>query len=282
VRRDTSPGRDAESSRNDRDEPLITCAMVTAQRLHLALNSLRCFSNQSYPHRELLIICDSEHGKAQLSAAADALQIARYRVMVLDPGKYTLGALRNVALVEADGAYICQWDDDDLCHPDRLRMQFDAIARADAQASFLTEHLQLFLKPGTLFWCDWLRPRRHNWPPVLPGTVMCRTSLTARYPEHGAEGQRSEDLAFMKTLLRDEHVALLPSCGWLYIYVTHDANTWDRGHHTMIPRIAGLSQEQLWARRSELLSALTGYELSGPVTVADYLGRPCFSATVAH
>ena len=47
------------------------------------------------------------------------------RVVYIGPG-VSLGAARNLTVDTARGAYVCQWDDDDLYHPERLRIQYEA------------------------------------------------------------------------------------------------------------------------------------------------------------
>ena len=40
--------------------PKISCLMITANRLHIAKRAIKCFADQSYPNKELIIIDDGE------------------------------------------------------------------------------------------------------------------------------------------------------------------------------------------------------------------------------
>ncbi|MCC8197454.1 MAG: glycosyltransferase family 2 protein [Tannerellaceae bacterium] len=48
--------------------------------------------------------------------------------------KLTLGELRNLCVQNADGKYICQWDDDDWYSEDRLQIQMEYIIKSNKAA----------------------------------------------------------------------------------------------------------------------------------------------------
>ena len=103
--------------------PAISCLMVTRDRLALAQRAIRCFGDQTYPERELIIVSEGERDyRTALERYIDQHAIERARVVPAEPGA-TLGELRNRTLDEAAGPIVCQWDDDDLSHPNRLAEQ---------------------------------------------------------------------------------------------------------------------------------------------------------------
>ena len=97
---------------------LVSCAMVTKQRLNVLPRAVAWFQRQSYPDRELIVVNDADDGtKEYLAALRDK------RIVYIRPEQACLGELRNVAVTHARGTYLAQWDDDDWYHPDRLALQ---------------------------------------------------------------------------------------------------------------------------------------------------------------
>ena len=129
-------------------KPLVSCLMVTRERPLLAQLAIHAFLQQSYASRELIVIDD---------AADDALQRwveengdARLRYFhVADEGR-PLGELRNLALAKARGAFVAQWDDDDLSAPLRLELQMAAMALLGARACLLPRQLLWLPAAGAL------------------------------------------------------------------------------------------------------------------------------------
>ncbi|HEX6390539.1 MAG TPA: glycosyltransferase, partial [Solirubrobacteraceae bacterium] len=100
--------------------PLISCLMVTRDRLRLAKAAIASFALQTHPNRELVIVTDgSERYRGALARYVDAIGIDGVRFVVPDEQDLPLGALRNLAVAAARGEIVCQWDDDDYSHPER-------------------------------------------------------------------------------------------------------------------------------------------------------------------
>jgi glycosyltransferase involved in cell wall biosynthesis len=249
--------------------------MVTKRRVAMALRAVECYRRQTYPYRSLLIVCDHEDRRA-LQDRLSRLPQTGIRIVSYHADGYSLGALRNIAVAAAESDLICQWDDDDLYHPDRLIVQVQAIVKHHSSASFLMDQLQLVTSTNSLYWCNWARPRQSLWPCPIPNTVMCRREAAPRYPEVGREAHRSEDLVFMKTLMSRCKSICISGMGHLYIYVTHGSNTWDEAHHVRITRITGLNAAELTERRVHLEASLAEYHLEWPVSVCDFTGRQLF------
>jgi glycosyltransferase involved in cell wall biosynthesis len=223
---------------SDAGLPLISCLMVTYDRLSLAKHAIRSFGAQTYPEKELVVVSD---GEARVLRALEryvaALGLARVRFVHAGPERLTLGRLRNLSLDAAAGELVCQWDDDDYSHPERLRLQADELLRNDAGACFFTDHLQFIAEQGALYWVDWtLGQPTIEAEQLAPGTMMMRRDLGCRYPEEGPAARQGEDSVLLAGLFRTTKVAHLRGAGHLYLYQYHGRNTFPREHHYRMSR----------------------------------------------
>jgi glycosyltransferase involved in cell wall biosynthesis len=116
------------------DVPLITCMMPTRGHLFPARFAIDSFLRQTYPNREMVVVCQS--AGSEVETYLKALGDPRFRFFQALSAK-NVGEMRNVAVAEAKGRLICTWDDDDLYPATRLATQYTALVRARAQASFL-------------------------------------------------------------------------------------------------------------------------------------------------
>jgi O-antigen biosynthesis protein len=110
--------------------PLISCIMPVADRHEFLPGALACFASQDWPERELIVIDNGRHGCRHL--VRDAPRVQYWRV---EPGKYRIGALRNIACSRASGDIIAHWDSDDWYGPERLSRQIAVLMRSDAGAT---------------------------------------------------------------------------------------------------------------------------------------------------
>jgi glycosyltransferase involved in cell wall biosynthesis len=226
--------------------PLISCLMVTLDRLALAKRSIQCFADQTWPNRELVIITDGEpRFRESLERFVAALHLANVRFV--DPGRrMPLGALRNLSLAHAHGDVVCQWDDDDGNHPDRLRIQAEHMFAQNARASFFGDHLQWIAEERTLSWIDWSWGGATGMAAMFPGSLMMVRDPRFRYPEDGPHARQGEDSVFLSQLYESIPIAKLDGAGYLYLYAYHGRNTFLREHHLRManfrkpaPQIAG-------------------------------------------
>jgi glycosyltransferase involved in cell wall biosynthesis len=273
--------------------PMISCLMVTRDRLALAKRSIRCFAAQTYPNRELVIVTDGEpEFGEELLRHAKELGIEHCRLIPAPHGA-PLGQLRNMSLDAAAGDLVCQWDDDDANHPDRLAVQAQALFCEGARVAFFTDHLQYLEEKKLLLWIDWtagglIADQRQ----FFPGSLMMFRDPRFRYPESGSYARRGEDSVLLDQLVRNLPVARVSGMGHLYLYQFHGANTYDRDHHYRMSTCAA-PRAFVKEREEAIRSAVTGFGLEGPVTVAgpdgaafaigDRPGRPAsFAARLAE
>jgi glycosyltransferase involved in cell wall biosynthesis len=213
--------------------PLVSCLMTTYDRLSLAKYAVLSFAAQTYPAKELVVVSDGQaRFRHALERYAAALGLERVRFVYAGAERLTLGRLRNLSVEAAMGDIVCQWDDDDYSHPERLKLQVDELIRTDAGASFFNDHLQFVDEQGALYWVDWtLAHAESGMDHLAPGTMMMRRDLRFRYPEDGPSARQGEDSVLLDSIWRGTKVAPLRNAGYLYLYRSHGANTFSREHH---------------------------------------------------
>ena len=249
------------------DLPLISCLTVTADRLTLLKEAIACFAAQTYPKRELVIAVPGSDRYYQ--AIIDHLEHAGardIRVVYIGPG-VSLGAARNLTVDTARGAYVCQWDDDDLYHPERLRIQYEALANAGADACFLTDLLQFYSDDLSLYWLDWSGfGSAGSEKTMLPGSMLVRKDPRLRYPEAGYNSLAGEDNEYRAQVFSRYQCVGLSGYGYLYLYRYHGRNIYGRDHHG---RLTGFAMESgfIRGRMHELRRALAALPLPLPYTV---------------
>jgi glycosyltransferase involved in cell wall biosynthesis len=255
--------------------------MVTYDRLALAKRAIRSFARQSYPHRELLIVTDGEERfRRALERYVAALGVDAVRFVVVDGERdgerNTLGSLRNVSMEAAGGDVVCQWDDDDVSHPERLATQAAFMLGRNAAACLLTDHLQFIEEQRTLCWIDWTAGGAANGTARLaPGTLMMHRDERFRYPERGPAARQGEDSALLEALHARLPVAHLSGIGHMYLYQFHGRNTFSREHHY---RLAGfrMPTEFLNDNAAKLREAARHYPIPRPIYVVGREG-PAFA-----
>src|SRR4029077_16807917 len=129
--------RDRGQTLQDRttERPKISCLMITRGDLYPARFAIACYQRQNYRNRELVIVCEQRNSAlANWVATQDEPSI---RLFETDPAP--IGALRNLSIAMAEGDLLCQWDDDDLCHPTRLFVQYSHLVRSGTGAHFMSQ-----------------------------------------------------------------------------------------------------------------------------------------------
>jgi len=196
------------------EQPLLSALMVTTRRYALALVAIAGFQAQDYPNCELVIVEDDSDPR--LEHAVAKLNDPRVRLIKFAPGELTLGELRNQAISAARGDWVCQWDDDDLSDPARLRIQMAAIQAANADGCFL------------LRWTIWWPQQRRFASSVerlWEGSLLARKSMLEPYPSL----KRGEDTPVTEAFFKHARVVGLDAPR-LYVYVVHGNNTFNPTH----------------------------------------------------
>jgi glycosyltransferase involved in cell wall biosynthesis len=176
---------------------------------NLALSSIKCFLNQTYPNKKLIIVND---GKYSYKSACDNIQEIKVK-----KGK-VLGELRNISLnAVPKGSVWIQWDDDDWHHPNLMERQYDALIENNALAVALQKQIYYSNKINSA----WIRSVSKG----IMGTVMCRNTTNLRYPAK----EKAEDASFYYGLKKLGRVFVLNNPADYYIRLIHGHNTWSPG-----------------------------------------------------
>jgi glycosyltransferase involved in cell wall biosynthesis len=197
--------------------PLISCLCVTNRRVPLLKMSIACFLAQSYPNKEMIIVCQENDLDTvqyiEFLKRADVLL-----VKVSPPDSLTLGELRNLSLEHSRGEYFCQWDDDDWSHRDRLVIQYQNTTRNLFPATMLMNVLMFDEGRGDAYF-SYFR--------LWDQTILGKRELFSTYKYKPLN--KSEDREFSNLLMTESRIYPTVSPN-LYIYVYHGNNTWGSDH----------------------------------------------------
>jgi glycosyltransferase involved in cell wall biosynthesis len=213
--------------------------MVTRNRLAFVKRAIRAFNQQTYPHRELIILDD---GQDDTGTFIGSLHEPQIRYIRPEGENLTLGELRNLAIEKAQGAFITQWDDDDWYHRDRIRVQLAALRYTQSQFCFLSR--------WTLCW-----PARHLFlyskQLCWEGSILASRAAMPAYPPL----KRGEDSALVQQILNSKARVCFVDNPDLYVYIVHGQNTYGEDHFSnniFLDYTGRLSDEQVCRLNREL------------------------------
>lgn len=201
--------------------PLISCVCITNRRISFLVKTMQCFRAQDYKNKELIIsyprndtLTPYTSQKFKLNNDLEILLIARSE-------NDSLGDARNDAIKLAKGKYICNWDDDDWHHPNRLSIQYYKIhtSSSNIEANVLNQ-LILFDKTRDRAYESFL----YNW----EGTLMCNTAILKDH--NYSNKHRGEDSQLLDHLVEQNLVSHIYNQSHLYVYLIHGQNTWNYSH----------------------------------------------------
>ena len=198
----------------DDQGPKVSCLMVTqGSRFALAREAGREFLRQTWPHKELIVIDDSEDSRLERwidSQAEDGIIFVR-----LPPKRHLLGELRNIARECASGEWIAQWDDDDHSHPDRLATQLHLALSVEADACLL-QRTNVAIAGGGMAILQ-----RRLW----ESSHLTRREVMPAY----APRARGEDTPSIIEVAGKSRI-VVADIPHLYVYSMHGGNTYGSGH----------------------------------------------------
>jgi glycosyltransferase involved in cell wall biosynthesis len=249
----------------------VSCLMVTKDRLERFREAYQSYCAQDYHPRGLVVVTDGTPAYQQ--SVRDHIVASRrndVRLISLD-APLALGELRNISVAEAQGPLLCQWDDDDLCHPRRLTLQVNALLAVKARVSYLADQLQFFADRRELYWSDWNRISSNSCDQLIPGTLL---AFKDDLPRYESNLRVYEDSALCQEIVKQRlPIARVHGLGYLFIYIYHGKNAYDRSHHLSIARRCGLSVQELRERADLLTNYLGAYPLKPPVTICGASGK---------
>lgn len=219
--------------------PLVSCLMITRDRLQLARRSLACLQAQTWPRLELVVVDNGEESCSDLLEPLRDRMDVRYISAQPEPGRH-IGDLRNIALDHANGDYCATWDDDDWYHPRRIEAQMALMKSRSLKVVTLG---QVLMHINTSQFAS--SPFISIHPDGAPHTMLhARTTL--RYQNL----PRSSDVRFHDELRRREPAGYLGREGaHLYVRCYHGGNLWSRTHfETRLQRTLSYKLYYAWAR----------------------------------
>ncbi len=184
----------------------VSALCVTRCGVHLQ-RAIDCWSRQTHADRELVIVYDGD------PRALCAFRVPPEAVVVYVAERRTLGELRNISIASASGEYLCQWDDDDWFHPDRITRQLETAQASASRACALSRWIEFDTLTGKAYLSN---------PRCWEGSLLWHRDRTGDgYPAL----VRGEDTPFARRV----NPALLERPD-LYVYTCHGDNTWPRSH----------------------------------------------------
>ena len=196
---------------------LISCLCVTRNRVDLLKRAISCYEAQTYSNRELVIVCEDDD--LLTVAFLKTIKDRNIRSLIIPSNpKLSLGKLRNKSIEQANGEYICQWDDDDWYHEKRIEVQFRLICEHKKTASILPRWL-IYTTNNNKAYCSNSR--------LWEGSIMCKKTFFDRCQYSDAKS--GEDTPVVRQLFIEDELALADNPD-LYVYFHTGANTWDDQH----------------------------------------------------
>jgi glycosyltransferase involved in cell wall biosynthesis len=251
----------------------ISCLMVTNGRFELMKQSIACYVNQSYKHKELVIVCQGDHNEC-IRGYVNSLNRSDIH-FANAPSTLSLGALRNLSLEISTGKVVCQWDDDDYYHPGRLVCQYKTLMSSpNITGVYYAKFFKFFDIPEArqMYWVDWSSevPDSHKY---LCGSGMFHKEQfyeyhNLLYPEYGEQSGKEEDLNVLEKLMNNGVIAIAPA-DFHYVYAYHGVNTYGLAHHrmvinTMVSQKVLATTEEIKSRENELKMAFQSIGISVP------------------
>ncbi len=236
--------------------------------------SLADYAAQTHERRELVLVANGGTPEALAAIKAHVASLGRDDIRIIEPpGTLTLGALRNMSRASARGEVICQWDDDDLFHPERLARQLEALLRSGAEAVCLQRVMQFFSVERRLYCVNF----HIGGETAFAGSLMCWTATPIAYPESGERSRLGEDTDVVLQLLARGGLYVMADAPHLYVYVCHGANSWSDWHHRGVARYRGLSSGLLRRREAQLREDLSVYDFGPGVVAVHGASGPAFA-----
>jgi glycosyltransferase involved in cell wall biosynthesis len=204
--------------------PLISCICVSRKKPALLKRAITCFNAQSYPSKELIIVYEDDDPETE--SFIEYEQIAAQQNIGVEKvpaiPKISLGELRNIGIQKASGEFICQWDDDDWYHVDRLSSQYQLVK--DARAGSI---LMRWIVYNSLEKKAYVSKRR-----LWEGSILCSKDILQLKPYESRH--MGEDTPTIDYLDSQNYLHLIEDRPDLYIYVYHGSNTWNASHWNKI------------------------------------------------
>lgn len=185
---------------------------------------INCFYNQTYENKQLVIVYEESD-----TPTCDFIRKQKFadnvKTILIESslGKIPLGELRNISIRNADGEYVCQWDDDDWFDPDRLTVQMQLLGDTDKPACILSRWIVFDSQHNKSYISN-----KRLW----EGSVLCRKEIMLDNPYPALT--KGEDSSVIEYLHKNDQLHIIENRPELYIYISHGTNTWEQEHFDQI------------------------------------------------
>jgi glycosyltransferase involved in cell wall biosynthesis len=189
--------------------------MPTWNRRRFVPLAIRCFLEQDYPDKELIIVADGEPIDDLIPPGAPnirLLNLSGYR-------RSTIGSKFNLGIEEVHGDLLALWADDDWHAPQRLTVQADALLASDARMCGSDQVNFGYLENGEVWRYEYIPGRRTNFY-LVGGTFFFRREFWQERPFE--DSSFAEDNAFIHQ--RGEALCNVGN-DWWYVAMVHGQNT---------------------------------------------------------
>ena len=247
--------------------PRISCLCVTSNHLVSLKEAVDCYCKQTYPNKELIVVTDGAPRYRQ--AIRDYISwLGRNDIQFVfaEKTEQTLGALRNLSLDAARGTLVCQWDDNDLNHPQRLERQFEHLSAAKADGCCFTDQLRFFFRQRLLYWSEWQANEVEGIRNLIPETLMAYRHTRLRHEEITEFTGIGEDSIVLEQIAETGTVTPFQDAGFLNICSYYDHNVISEAHR-LIAMHNSRSVDFIREHESILQDALAHYRLPEPYSV---------------
>lgn len=222
----------------------VSCLCVTHRKPGMLERAIACFREQTYPDKQLVVVYEETDPLTCefMEALPDSSEIKAVRIPAAK-NKIVLGQLRNISVREADGEYVCQWDDDDWYDPERISTQIGRLQKAGKDASILSRWIVYDACRQKAY----LSHRR-----LWEGSILCRRQVMLEFPYDALE--KGEDTSLINYLRENDMLSIIEDMPELYIYTFHGTNTWENSHFDEIFRAGTELPEEYVSQIKELLT----------------------------
>lgn len=205
--------------------PLVSCICPTYARPRFLIRAVEYFLRQRWRNAELIVLDDSPAEELAMLPSHPRIRVRRLHE------RLPMGEKHNLGLEMAQGDMIAHWDDDDWQSPLRLMRQVEVLLLQKADVCGYATDL-LMTCGDARFW-RFVKGKRTTLVgnamiavnvPFMDGTAMFKRSVVGQmqYPTIPV-GQK---VVFLEGLHRaGAKLKSMPNDG-IYVYVRHDANTW--------------------------------------------------------
>lgn len=194
--------------------PLVSALCATKNRRRFLPEAIRCFQQQDWPDRELIVLDDGEDAVADLIPDDPRIRYVRA------DGPLRMGAKFNALVRLAQGELLHFWDDDDWQAPRALRVLHEGQRCTGAEFVGLCE--MIFHEIGTADTWVWHYP-------VGPKYLIGGSALWTRHAwqQRPFDETLTKDADYAFFVDRPQQLRLLDDWTW-YVATIHPGNTTPR------------------------------------------------------